>query len=468
MRPMLFLTRFWAFLPLAAVLAAAPARAEDPKPKLADLVAKLLPEVVNISIEKLIQTPPPTGKQASPASYTRKRSLGSGFIIDSNGIIITNNHVIDGADSITVILSDNTRLHATVIFKAPIDLALLKVSYGHPLPAIKWGDSDAMRPGDEVIAIGNPLGLGSSVTEGIISALDRDIQETPYDSFIQTDAAINHGNSGGPLFNSAGEVIGINTALYGAADDTNGGSIGLGFSIPSNDAQFMLNTMKQYGRLKVGWLGAGVQQLGQEATDALAMPLPYGAIVTSVAAGTSAAQAGLREGDVIMRVDNHGVRNVRVLNRTIATSVDKTIPLQIWRDGTQQTLQLAVEEAPSEMVQAAPKARMMPMPVHVERHDLGLGLAAMTDDLRRKYGIPKNQAGVVVTSVLPNSVAADRGIVPGNVLTRIQLKPVTTPEQVGKIVDWAWDTKHPHLLLQFQDEQSSRYVPLPVGIASAE
>ncbi len=431
-----------------------------------DLVAALLPQVVNISIEKLITTPPPSGKQASPAAFIRKTSLGSGFIIDPRGIIVTNNHVIDGADDITVILQDNTRLHATLIFKAPIDMALLKVSYGKPLPAITWGDSDAMRPGDTVIAIGNPLGLGSTVTAGIVSALDRDIKETPFDSFIQTDAAINHGNSGGPLFNAAGEVIGINTALFTPSGE--GGSIGLGFAIPGNDAQFILNTMKAFGRLKVGSLGAEVQQIGPESADALVMPQAFGAIVTSVAPTTSAAEAGLREGDVIMSVADRPIRNVRALNRVVAASIDETVPMAVWRDGAELVMPLTVHEAPPEAVAAEPKPKMMPMPVHVVRHDLGLGLAAINDELRKKFAISRNEDGVVVTSVVANSVAADRGIVPGTVIAKVQLKPVTTPDEVSRIVDWAWETKHPHILLTIEDEKTKRYVPLPVGIPGSE
>jgi serine protease Do len=453
-------------LALGIAWPAAPRASELPASQ-ADMVAKLLPEVVNISIEKLVKTAAvPSGNRASQASFTRKQSLGSGFIIDSSGIIVTNNHVIDGAESITVILQDNTRLHATPIFKAPIDMALLKVTYGKPLPAIKWGDSDAMRPGDDVIAIGNPLGLGSSVTAGIVSALDRDIKETPFDSFIQTDAAINHGNSGGPLFNSAGEVIGINTALF--TPDGDGGSIGLGFAIPGNDAQFILNTMKQYGRLKFGWLGAELQELGPEAADALGMPLNDGAIITSVTPKGSAEEAGLRGGDVIMKIDNKPIPTVRTLNRIMVSStVGSAVPVLLWRDGAVQTVQLTVEEAPStspgNTMQIAAKAKMMPMPVHVERHDLGLGMAALTDELRKKFGIPAGQSGVVVTSVTANSVASERGIVPGNLITKVQLKPVSTPEDVNKIVDWAWDTRHPHILLLFQDDNSIRYVPLPVG-----
>ncbi len=454
--------------PILAALAllAPPARAAELPPGKADLVAGLLPQVVNISIEKLIQTPAQTGKQASPAAYVRKLSLGSGFIIDPSGVIITNNHVIDGADDITVILQDNTRLHATLVFKAPIDMALLKVSYGKPLPAIKWGDSDAMRPGDTVIAIGNPLGLGSSVTSGIVSALDRDIQETPYDSFIQTDAAINHGNSGGPLFNIAGEVIGINTALFSPTGE--GGSIGLGFAIPGNDAQFILNTIKEYGRLRVGWLGASVQQLGQESADALAMPQPYGAIVTGVNADGPAAKAGLREGDVILNVSERPIRNIRALNRTIgASTIGEPVSVAIWRDGAEQKVELMIEEAPPDPAALA-KTKMMAMPVHVERHDLGLTMAALTDELRKKYSVSPGLKGVVVTSVVANSAAAERGIVPGTLITKVQLKPVTTPEDVKKVVDWAWDTKHPHILLLVQDDKASRYVPLPVGIERSE
>jgi serine protease Do len=454
--------RFHALLLLALLSAGCqPALAGDPMVSRADVVAKLLPQVVNISIVKLVRPPP--GQAAANASadlggFTPKRSLGSGFIIDPSGIILTNKHVIDGASEINVILHDGTRLRATVMFRAPIDLAILKVNTLNPLPAIKWGDSDAMRPGDPVIAIGNPLGLGGSVSSGIVSALDRDIKVSPYDSFIQTDAAINHGNSGGPLFNIQGEVIGVNTALYSSTDE--GGSVGLGFSIPGNDAQFVLNSFHEFGRVRAGSLGAPVAQVTNDMADSVGLPGPWGEIVTDIPKGGAAAKAGLRAGDIILQVGDVSVKEVRALNRLLAaTPIGEVVQLTVFRDGATVVLPLTVTEVASP---PGPGDKPPPMPPMVMRRDLGLTMEAINDRLRRSHALPPNQRGVVVTGVVPNSVAAARGVMPGDVIVKAQLKDVATPAEVLAQINGAREQKRGHVLLVVEEKTGLRWVTLPL------
>jgi serine protease Do len=438
------------------------ASAADATVSRADVVATLLPQVVNISIVKLVR---PTASQAAanPASanlagFTAKRSLGSGFIIDPRGLILTNNHVIDGATEINVILHDGSRLKATVIFRARIDLAILRVHTMTPLPTVKWGDSELMRPGDPVIAIGNPLGLGSSVSSGIVSALDRDIKISPYDSFIQTDAAINHGNSGGPLFNIQGEVIGVNTALFSSTDE--GGSVGLGFSIPGNDAQFVLKSWREFGRVRAGALGASVAQVTNDMADSVGLPDPWGEIVTAVPKGGPAAKAGLRVGDIITKVDEKEVREVRALNRALATTpIGNTVRLTLFRDSATVVVPLTVTELADTAGQSSQPPVMTSM---VMRSDLGLTMEPINDRLRRAYSLSATQRGVVVTGVVPDSVAAGRGVLPGDVIVKAQLKDVTTPAQVLGALDAARSEKRGHVLLVLEEKAGLRWLTLPL------
>jgi len=449
----------WAVaLPLLApgVVMAAPL-----PPGASDVVARLLPEVVNISIVKLTQAPVAPG-QVAPASTMRKNSLGSGFIIDPDGLIVTNKHVIEGADEITVILSDNTQLRATLLYKSPIDMAFLQVHAGHKLPAVTWGDSDKMRPGDGVIAIGNPLGLGGTVTAGIVSALDRDIKETSVDSFIQIDAAINRGNSGGPLFNLAGEVVGINTALISQGDTA--GSIGLGFAIPGNDAQFVIGHFKEYGRLRAGWIGIATQVVTPDIGDGVEMPAPWGSIVTGLDPDGPAVKAGLRVGDVILRVDGNEAKEPRALNRAIATiHVGDVTVLDIWRNMAEQKLKVTVAELPSEPQQAVSAAAMAAAKADMpDRGDLGLVCAALTDADRTRLGLQKDAVGVLVGSVVHGSVAEARSVAAGQLIIKVQGEPVATPADVTRQIDAARSSNHKSVLLLFHDDDGNKFVALPL------
>src|SRR5690348_6810378 len=320
-------------LPFAGAVPVQQALARPTPDSFADLAAKLLPAVVNISSSQAVQArggapgagpempmfppgspfeqffkdflnrnrPGQRGDNQPTPPERRMQSLGSGFIIDASGLVVTNNHVIDGADEITVTLQDNTALKAKVLGRDETgDIALLQVKPDKPLPALQFGDSDSERVGDWVLAIGNPFGLGGSVTAGIVSARGRDIHQGPYDDFIQTDASINRGNSGGPLFNMDGQVIGINTAIYSPS----GGSIGIGFSIPSNMAKNVVAQLREYGHARRGWLGVRVQQVTPDIAESLNLPHaehPEGALVAGVNDGSPADKAGLKNGDVILK-----------------------------------------------------------------------------------------------------------------------------------------------------------------------
>ncbi len=339
-------------VPLAAAVPLQSAEARGAPDSFADLAQQLLPAVVNISSSTSMQVargngpeiplfPPgspfeqffkdfldrnhpggrpggPRGDQGPPSPERKMQSLGSGFIVDPSGLIVTNNHVIDGADEITVTLQDNTSLKATLIGKDErVDVALLRVKSDHPLPSVKFGDSDAERVGDWVLAIGNPFGLGGSVTAGIVSARGRDIRQGPYDDFIQTDAAINRGNSGGPLFNMNGDVIGINTAIYSPS----GGSIGIGFSIPANMAKNVVAQLKDYGHARRGWLGVRIQQVTPDIAESLGLHDSSGAMVAGVNDGGPADKAKIRNGDIILKFNNQDVKEMRSLPRIVAETV---------------------------------------------------------------------------------------------------------------------------------------------------
>jgi len=343
-------------LVLACCLAA-PARAETDAPaakpeaqmSVADLIASVLPAVVNVSTVLAPRPPMTRAAQDLPAERSSPppavvHGFGSGFIIDGSGIIVTNRHVVEHAIRITVTLQDNTTLRATRIGRlSRADIALLRVKPAGKLPTLKLGDSDQVRVGDKVIAIGNPLGLGGSVSSGIVSGLNRDIRTTPFDDFIQTDAAINHGNSGGPLFDRRGEVIGINTAIYSPTETS--GSIGISFALPINDAKFVIDQTLQYGRVRAGWLGLSMQSVTPDIAEAIGLGIPRGSIVAGVEAGGPAAEAGVQEGDVIMSIGTMTPRDSRALWRAIAIApLGKPIELTVWRDGRVLTVSPTVRE----------------------------------------------------------------------------------------------------------------------------
>ena len=443
---------------LAPLLTAPAARAHDPV-DLTVLAARLLPSVVSISTVRVVDTPAQKGQAAS---QSRRRGSGSGFVLTENGLIATNRHVIEGASEVTVTLSDGTNLAATVLSHAIIDIALLQVQPDHPLPPIKWGDSNTVKQGMPVVAIGNPLGYSSSVTSGIISALERDIRTSPYDDYIQTDAPINQGNSGGPLFNLRGEVIGVNTALQSQGD---GGSIGIGFSIPSNDAIFVISRLLQYGRVKPGWVGARVQKLTPLLADAAGLPRKErnseGVIVTGLDIGGTAA-GRLRPGDIIVGIEESTVKDARTFFRSVGIlEVDSVAKFDLWRGAKRMMVEVPVGDNPDDIKAGQGKTKADMAMDLTDPPDLGLGLAPITADLRARYDISGDVVGVAVVTVDGRSKASEAGIEPGDVIQRVQSEPIASVREFWSQVDGARRDRRTRLLLLVRGPSGERWVTLP-------
>ncbi len=495
-------------LPAALPPFIAPAAARGAPESFADLAANLLPAVVNISSTQNAQAradrsgpevpnfPPgspfeqffkdfldrnrpdgqrrgpgpnhgeggPQGQDGGPPSSGRSVSLGSGFVIDPAGYIVTNNHVIDGADEISVTLQDNTTLKATLVGKDErVDLALLKVESEKPLKFVPFGDSDSERVGDWVLAIGNPFGLGGSVTAGIVSARGRDIRQGPYDDFIQTDAAINRGNSGGPLFNMAGEVIGINTAIYSPS----GGSVGIGFSIPSNLSKSVVSQLREFGRARRGWLGVRIQQVTPDIAESIGLKDTTGAMVAGVNDGGPADAAKIRNGDIILKFNGQDVKEMKSLPRIVAeTVIGKNVPVVLWRDGKEVTVQASVGELPDDVQQASTTPtpeRVAPPNRTSEISGLGARLSPITDDLRDKFKLSQDQKGVVVTDVMPDGNAAGRGLKPGDVIVEVQQEAVSSPADVQERLDRFRKQNRKTVLMLIQSGDGLRWVPVPLA-----
>jgi len=426
-------------------------------------IAKLLPTVVNISTHKITTDKTPDTEQAPQRIET---FAASGFIIDPSGLIVTNRHVVDGAADVTVTLQDGTALPAKVLGTggATIDVALLQVDPPRRLPTVTWGNSDDVRIGDQVLAVGNPLGLGETVTSGIISAKNRDIMESPYDDYIQTDAAINHGNSGGPLFNMKGDVIGVDTALF--TTEANGGSVGLGFAIPGNDVQYVVGQLRKFGRLQQGWLGLRAQDMTPNIANALSLNTSYGAIIVGLDAGSPAASGGLKVGDVVLKFGRQEPKDARALARMISTAlIASTDLVTVWRDGKTEVIPVTVAEAPSDQPAADAKSTGAVQKARAELPDLGLRTGSITDQMRAKYKLGTDAGGVVVTAVAPNSSALQGGLVPGDVIIRVQQTPVSTPADVQQGIDAARQQQHRYVVMLVQHHDGMRWVPLPVSSA---
>ncbi|MCQ8279716.1 DegQ family serine endoprotease [Acetobacteraceae bacterium KSS8] len=404
----------------------------------------------------------PNQKSDPEATGRKMQSLGSGFIIDPSGLVVTNNHVIKGADSITVTLQDNTVLKARLLgHDDKTDLALLKIDSPKPLPAVSFGDSDKERVGDWVLAIGNPFGLSGTVTAGIVSSRGRSLDSGPYDDFIQTDAPINRGNSGGPLFDMDGGVIGINTAIYSPS----GGSIGIGFAIPSNEAKRVIDQLRQFGKARRGWIGVRIQDVTQDIADGLGLPSSKGALIAGVDKDGPAAKAGLKSGDVIEQVGGQKADG-RSLPRIVGeTPIGTAVPVVVWRDGKSQTLQVTVRDFPEDKPKPAqaPPAKTAPAPSSMEIGATGLTLAPIDDSAREKYDLGDAQKGAVVTAVRKNSPAAERGVREGDVIVEVQQSAVNEPNDVRQAVEDAHKRKRPSVVMLVQNGDGMRWVPLPVG-----
>ena len=396
----------------------------------------------------------------------RSNSLGSGFVVDPSGIIITNNHVIADANEITVIFTDGQKLRATVIGKdAKVDVAVLKVTPGKPLKAVKFGDSEAMRVGDWVMAVGNPFGLGGTVTAGIVSARHRNIDSGPYDNYLQTDAAINKGNSGGPLFNMAGEVIGINTAILSPS----GGSIGIGFATPAATVQPVIDQLEKYGEARRGWLGVRIRSVDETVADSLDLKQTKGAFVSGTDAKGPASAGGIQTGDVIVKFDGRDIVDSRDLPKLVAQApVGKDVSVVLLRAGHELTKtvrlgRLEDGEAKPTPVVAKPSAVATPGDAAVQTA-LGLSLSGLTSEARRKYTINDSvPAGVLISGVAPDSPAADKRLQAGEVLVEINQEPVRQPaEAADKIKSLKASGKTSALLLVANAQGEVRFVAVPV------
>ncbi|WP_159948261.1 Do family serine endopeptidase [Rhizobium sp. 18065] len=497
----------------------------------ADLASGLLGAVVNISTSQSVKEegngPLPQVPEGSPFqelfedfyknreggdSNSKVNSLGSGFVIDPTGFIVTNNHVIENADDIEVIFSDGSKLKAKLIgTDTKTDLSLLKVEPPQPLTSVKFGDSRKMRIGDWVMAIGNPFGLGGSVTVGIISASGRNINAGPYDNFIQTDAAINKGNSGGPLFNMSGEVIGINTAIISPS----GGSIGIGFAVPTELAANIVSQLKEFGETRRGWLGVRIQPVSDEVAESLKIGRARGAMISGIVEGGPVEKGPIAVGDIIVKFDGKVISETRDLTRIVAESAIGTpLDVVILRDGKEQTIKVTLgrleddevasnetedgqqsvapededqatpddgtpdgenpssdgqapdDETPDngqtgEQDQTAPAEQKSAAPV--TEGLIGVEIAVLDDAARKTYGIAESVEGVVITRILPGSKAEDKGLKAGDVIVEVAQEFMKTPQQVAeKLTSIKGEGRRSGYLMIADKEGNLRLVAVPL------
>jgi serine protease Do len=399
------------------------------------------------------------GRKGAPFSST---ALGSGFIVDPSGYVVTDDHVVENADKIVITLQDGGQYTARVIGRDTMtDLALVKIDTERLLPNVRWGDSDTARVGDWVLAIGNPFGLDSTVSSGIISARGRDIHAGPYDDFLQIDAAINRGNSGGPTFDLNGNVIGINTAIY----SPNGGSVGIGFAIPANLARPVIEQLKANGRVARGWLGVQIQQVTPEIAESFGLPKPEGALVAGVSADGPAARAGLAQGDIILSVNGHDISRMRELPLVVAqTAIGETAAVRVWRRNAEATLRPVIGEMPEsaetlETRQGEREGQRLERPGVV-----GLKLAPLTQQRRQRLRVPLKVNGVVVTAIDEDSPFADVDLLPGDVIEAINQRPVTSPEDATNRLQEAAASGRGSVLMLINRHGTDHYLATSVDI----
>ena len=487
-------TKFLRAIAIASALAvtAVPVgvQAEGPE-SVARLAADLSPAVVNIGTSRRIPsgggTPFPEFPDGSPLGdlfdelnpnqgqgperMREARSLGSGFIISPDGYVVTNNHVIDGADEIEVFLTDGQRLAAELVGRDDkTDLAVLKVDAGTDLPFVEFGDSDSAVVGDWVMAIGNPFGLGGSVTLGIVSARNRDIQSGPYDQFIQTDASINQGNSGGPLFDMNGKVVGINTAIIARG----GSSLGIGFAVPVNLARPVIEQLSEFGETRRGWLGVGIQEVTLDIAASLGRGDTAGALVIDITPG-GPSDGSVLEGDIILEFDSKPIARMRDLPRVVAeTPVGKAVPVKVLRNGEETTLDITLgrlEIGEQMIADAAAGAQQIPGEVDepvTAAPDLsalvGFEIAPLDETSRAEFSIAENVDGVVVTSVDDGSDAYEKGILPGLVIVEVNQRKIVSVEEVNDMVAAAREAGRPAVLFKVTDPTgASRFIAVRLG-----
>ena len=445
----------------------------------ADLAEELSPSVVNITTSTTIagvtdQARPqiPEGSpfedlfrdffnngEGGQARPRRSSALGSGFVVSSDGYIVTNNHVIDKADEIVIEFFDGKELVAKLVGRDPkTDIAVLKVEASEPLPFVGFGDSDIARVGDWVMAIGNPLGQGFSVSAGIISARNRTLRSGPYDDFIQTDAAINRGNSGGPLFNMSGEVIGVNTAII----SPNGGSIGLGFSMSSRVVGRVVKQLKEYGETRRGWLGVQIQDIDSDMAEALGLDKVSGALVSGVPEGPGA-DAGIQSGDVIISFDGVEVEDTRGLVTAVGNAdVGKVVRVIIFRDGKTKTIKVTLGRR-----EAAEKEKLVPVTKAPEKiketEKFGMKLLTINSESRIKLNLPEDLEGVAVLDVSETSDAFEKGIRAGDVIVEAGRTKIADVNDISKIFEDAIEAGRKSILLLVLKGDNSRFVGLSLS-----
>jgi serine protease Do len=428
-------------------------------PNVADLADKLLPAVVEISVESKVgggSTAVPTvpdlpedspfkdffddffkkkqGDGSGDSGGRSVSSVGSGFIIDAQGLVVTNNHVVEGAETIQVHMQDGTIMKAELVGRDPkTDLAVLRVKPEKPLPVVPFGDSDTLRIGEWVMAIGNPFGLGGSVSLGIVSARNRDINAGPYDDFIQTDAAINKGNSGGPLFNLNGQVMGINTAIFSPT----GGSVGIGFSVPSNTAKGVVDQLVKYGETRRGWLGVRVQSMSDEIVESMGLPRNSGALVADVTDGSPGKAAGIEPGDVIVEFNGKPIKDMKALPKAVSTTeIGSTVAVKVIRKGKEMIFNVTIGRLEDgEKLVAADDKKKSDSAAATTVTALGMTAATMTDELRERYKVEEKVKGAVITEVAKEGAAVDKGLEVGDVIMEAGGKPVEVAADISKAIE---------------------------------
>ncbi len=457
----------------------------------ADLIEQIMPSVVTVTTKVNAETDPVTERRRefrgrdfggmdeemqrfmerffgdrgfrgprSPMPHGPRAGAGSGFVIDDGGMIVTNNHVIDGADEVTVTLNDGRELDAEVIGADPdTDLALLQVESGEPLPVAKFADSEKVRVGDAVIAIGNPFGLGGTVTAGIVSAKAREIGAGRYDDFLQIDAPINRGNSGGPTFNLEGEVIGVNTAIHSPT----GGNVGIGFAIPANLTQKIVADLQDDGMVERGWLGVHIQSVDGDLAESLGLEEDDGALVARVTEDGPAAEFGIEQGDVIISFAGQPIETLRDLTRAVAdTDPGSEAEIVVWRDGEETALSVEIAQMPSEQTLAGIE---QDQGLDEEAPRLGLALARLDEALRAEMDLPDGLDGAIVTDVLPGSPAAEKGLRQGDVIIEADHRAVADPGTVAEAVDAAAERGDKAILLLIKRGDQDRFVAVRIDQA---
>jgi serine protease Do len=463
------------------VAIAQPGAAGPPPISFAEIVERVAPSVVNIATTKAVRRgeapefpfpePPPGSpfedffreffdrNRPPDQAPQRQSSLGSGFVVDESGYVVTNNHVIAEADEIQVVFGDESTYDAELIGRdQKTDLALLKIEGDKPFPAVTFADSDGVRVGDWIIAIGNPFGLGSTVTAGIVSARSRDIRAGPYDDFLQVDAPINRGNSGGPSFNLDGEVIGINTAIFSPS----GGNVGIGFAIPANLALPVIESLKADGRVKRGWLGVRIQTVTDEIAESLGLDDTEGALVASVTPGGPAETAEIEAGDVVLEFDGKPIGRMRGLPRIVAeTPIGKAVEVEIWRRGERKSVEVTLGELPEEEELAAlteSEADTPPSSADIEA--LGLSVASLSEELRTRFELGPDTKGVVIVEVREGSSGGEESLRPGDVIVEVGQEEVNSPPEVSAKVNQARQDEKKSVLLLIDRQGDLRFVAL--------